>query len=679
MTATRILLPNRTLTRLLGTLTLRQQLGLAMAAGVLGLTLLSSVASAWQGSRQVRDTIIQQSLRVTASLANQSKLALLSGAADNASEAVAATLAFPDVLRVEIYGPAGRLLLAKGVGAASPTPTAQGWREPPPREAYLQNELDDTWRFVAPVWSTRSSTPFDVQPASDEFLGHAVVVLSKSTMRQMVGNIVLVNVLSSLFFAGLFMFVVRLLSVRLTRPLHTLSRAMERAERGEVDVRTLAEGPRDIQGMSHAFNRMIAALQERGEELQRHRGQLEVLVQERTAQLREAKERAEVASQAKSDFLTRMSHELRTPLNAIMGYAQILRMDRSLNERQFNCLGTIHGSGEHLLTLITDILDLSQIEAGKTELFPTPVDPRAMSRMLDDLIRIKAAEKQLTFLTDCSDNLPPALLMDEKRMRQVLLNLLGNAVKFTQQGLVQLHIQRLDDGLQLGMARVRFTVQDSGPGIAPQDQQRVFEPFEQAGDSRSRAAGTGLGLAISRQLVRLMGGDLHLRSEVGVGSQFWFDLSLPLGEAPLANTVHTLPRVTGYTGPRRHILIVDDVPANRHMLVDLLQPLGFDTAEAVDGQDALQQVAAHQPDLILMDLAMPVMDGLSATRHLRADLRHAKLPIIALTANASAAHHGQAMDAGASDFVSKPFDSQDLLAKVGHCLNLSWTQDHTPA
>jgi signal transduction histidine kinase/ActR/RegA family two-component response regulator len=678
MTEVRIPLPVRSLTRLLGTMTLRQQLGLAMAAGVLGLTLLSTAASAWQGSRQVRDTIIQQSLRVTASLANQSKLALLSGAADNANEAVAATLAFPDVLRVEIYSQTGRLLLAKGVGAQAPTPTA-AWQEPPPREAYLQSDTDDTWRFVAPVWSTRSSTPFDVQTASDEFLGHAVVVLSKSTMRQMVGNIVLVNILSSLFFAGLFMLVVRMLSVRLTRPLHTLSRAMERAERGEVEVRTLAEGPRDIQGMSHAFNRMIAALQERGEEVQRHRGQLEMLVGERTAQLQVAKERAEVASAAKSDFLTRMSHELRTPLNAIMGYAQILRMDRTLNERQFNCLGTIHGSGEHLLTLITDILDLSQIEAGKTELFPTPVDPRALARMLDDLIRIKAAEKQLTFLTDCSDNLPPALLVDEKRLRQVLLNLLGNAVKFTPQGLVQLHIQRMDDGLQVGMARVRFSVQDSGQGIDPKDQQRIFEPFEQAGDSRSRAAGTGLGLAISRQLVRLMGGELRLRSEVGVGSQFWFELNLPLGQELPAQTVSTLPRMVGYEGPRRRILIVDDVAANRCMLNDLLQPLGFDTVEAADGQEAIQQVESQHPDLILMDLAMPVMDGLEATRHLRAQATHAQLPIIALTAHASSAHHRQAMEAGATDFVSKPFDSQDLLAKLGTCLSLDWTPDTTPA
>src|SRR5690606_15924293 len=225
------------------------------------------------------------------------------------------------------------------------------------------------------------------------------------------------------------------------------------------------------------------------------------------------------------------SHELRTPLNAIMGYAQIMKMDRTLTDRHQGILSTIHGSGEHLLTLIVDILDLSQIEAGKTSLQAGVVNPRALTSMLDDIIRIKAAEKQLTFLAGCDEALPPAVLVDEKRLRQVLLNLLSNAVKFTHVGVVSLNLRLVPQAQpEPGIVRVRFEVQDSGVGIRPEDQRRIFEPFEQAGDARSRAAGTGLGLAISRQLVRLMGSELHLQSEPGQGSLFWFELTLPCTE-----------------------------------------------------------------------------------------------------------------------------------------------------
>lgn len=413
MTGAQTSLPARQLARMLKGMTFQQQIAIAMAVGVLCMALFSSVGSAWQGSQQVRDNLIQQSLRIAASLANQSKLALLSGSPDNAAEAVAATLAFPDVLRVEVRKTDGKVLLAKGImtkGQADlpmPAQTAV-------REAYLESETDDAWRFVAPVWTARSETPFDVVAPTDEFLGHVVVVLSKATLGRMVANIFMVNMLSSFFFAGVFLIVIRFLCARLTRPLDMLSSAMSRAEQGEVQVRTPVDGPRDIQAMAQAFNRMIAALQERGEELQSHRDHLEELVDRRTTELQMAKERAEIASQAKSDFLARMSHELRTPLNAIMGYAQILKMDRTLTERQLTCLNTIHGSGEHLLMLIVDILDLSQIEAGKTELHLAAVDPKALTNMLDDIIRIKAAEKQLTFTVETAEDLPKAVMLDEK-------------------------------------------------------------------------------------------------------------------------------------------------------------------------------------------------------------------------------------------------------------------------
>ncbi len=652
-------------------MTFHQQLSLAVALGVLCMTLLSSVASAWQASRQTRLNLMQQGLRVTASLAQQSRLALLTGTADNAAEAVSATLAFPDVVRVEVRRADGDMLLAKGPRVEPNTPS----REPLPAEREapcLIDEGPDSWRFAAEVWFLTDPSPYDVTEIKPQRLGQVQVVFSKARLTETVANIFLVNVLSSLVIAVFFLAVLRLLSKRLMRPLDALSQAMGRAEQGEVDARTEASGSRDLQGMALAFNRMMAALEERGDELQRHRDHLEELVRNRTTELQEAKERAEVASQAKSDFLTRMSHELRTPLNAVMGYAQILQMDKAMTPRHQQMLATIRDSGDHLLNLIVDILDLSRIEAGKTELLPTDCKLQGLAVTLEDLMRIKATEKQLTLAVRTDEHLPSSVRVDERCLRQVLLNLLGNALKFTNNGRVQLTISTVQGRAHAGRARVRFEVEDTGPGIAPKDQARIFEPFEQAGDARSRSAGTGLGLAISRSLVALMGGSLQLDSEVGQGSRFWFELDLPLGSAPVAtSSAHQMP-ITGYMGPRRRILIADDLAANRQLLEAMLSPLGFETTEALHGQQVLEQVAAAPPDLVLMDWSMPVMDGLAATRQLRLAEATRLLPIIAITANASVQHREQVQAAGASDYIPKPFDCHDLLDKIGRQLALTW-------
>lgn len=682
----------RPLARLTSNMTFQQQLSLVVAIGVLSMTLLSSLASAWQASRQVEANLLKQSLQVASSLANQSQLALLSGASDNAGDAIAATLAFPDVLRLEIRNTSGKLLVASGVQSAGapqwpailPMPesasqsASQSASPPPSHNAFVAAQDAHTWQLVAPVWTTHNATPFDVEPPPEKQLGHVVLSVSKATLSSTVTHIFLTNVVSSLVIALVFLGVLRCLAGRLNRPLEALSKAMARAEQGAVQVRTTAQGPRDLQRMSHAFNRMLSALQERGEELQRHRDNLGDLVRERTEELKVEKERAEVASQAKTDFLTRMSHELRTPLNAIMGYAQILEMDRALSDRQRRIVQTMHESGDHLLKLIIDILDLSRIESGHTELHAAPVQPRALAEQLDNALRIKAAEKGLTLLTHCDDDVPAAVLVDDQRLRQVLFNLLGNALKFTSNGTVRLDIRRLSATPGGDAATLRFSVQDSGPGIRAEDQARVFEPFEQAGDARSRAQGTGLGLAISRQLVRLMGGELQLRSQEGQGSCFWFDLPLPTTITPAA--ARSCASITGYEGPRQLVLIADDVATNRHVLVELLRPLGFDTLEACDGAEAVQLHKQHHPDLILMDLAMPVMDGLEATRQICShDQAQDQAPlIIALTANASPAHRAQALLSGASAFLPKPFDRMELLSLIAQGLELTWRHDANP-
>jgi len=395
----------------------------------------------------------------------------------------------------------------------------------------------------------------------------------------------------------------------------------------------------------------------------------------RVQELRVAKERAEAANEGKSRFLANMSHELRTPLNAVLGYAQILMRDEALSERQRQGLATIRHSGEHLLALIDDALDLAKVDAGRLELCPEPVPLPEFVREIDDIIRVGAKDKQLAFHCDVPTDLPAVVEADEKRLRQVLLNLLSNAVKFTEAGAVILRIAATPRGR--GMVRLHFEVQDSGPGIAAEQHEAIFHPFVQGGTRQGRSSGTGLGLAISRQLTRLMGGELRLESEAARGSRFWFEIDVPVvGEWAAAHRPQGM--VTSYEGPRRKVLIADDVPANRAVLVDLMEPLGFGLVEADDGQALLASAQAHRPDLVISDLVMPVMDGLEAIERLRQLPGLADVPVIAVSANASGRDEARSLAAGANAFLPKPIEMDRLLAKVGELLELRWTQAPRP-
>ena len=389
-------------------------------------------------------------------------------------------------------------------------------------------------------------------------------------------------------------------------------------------------------------------------------------------ELMHAKERADVANQAKSAFLARMSHELRTPLNAVLGYAQILQRDQGLEERQRAGLGTIQRSGEHLLTIINDVLDLAQVEAGKMRLYPEVVDLPEFLRVVADIVRVKAQEKDLPLEFALAPEVPRAVQADEKRLRQVLLNLLGNAVKFTEHGNVALGVQQI---ARLGeQARLRFEVRDRGVGIAADKLETIFQPFEQAGEGKQRLGGTGLGLAISRQLVELMGGHIQAESEPGAGSRFWFDIDVPAAEA--AASAATVPAsASGYEGRRRTVLVADDVPASRATMVAMLEMVGFDTAVADNGEAALAMAKACKPDLIVIDVVMPVLGGLEAIERLRRLPTFEMLPIIAVSASASGADQARGLAAGASAFLPKPIDLEQLLQKIGHLLSLTWVSE----
>jgi len=414
------------------------------------------------------------------------------------------------------------------------------------------------------------------------------------------------------------------------------------------------------------------------QELQQHRNHLENIVASRTNELSIAKDRAEIANKAKSTFLASMSHELRTPLNAILGYTQILKRDKNLSERQRTGLDTMQRSGEHLLMLINDVLDISKIEAGKFELVTDQVQLPSFVKVISDMMGVKAEERSLQFVSEIDANLPPAVVADEMRLRQVLLNLLGNAVKFTEQGRVSLRVSRVADVNSRCM--LRFEVRDTGIGMDKAQLDTIFQAFEQIGDSKQRSGGTGLGLSISRYLVRLMGGDIFVESQPGHGSLFWFEIALAFVEGSFlkeSNDDESINGVIGYEGARRTLLITDDVPANRAMLMALLGGLGFELLEASNGQESLDTMRHTRPDLVITDVTMPVMDGIEATRQMRTDPLLADIPVIVVSATFRDRDSLAAMEVGANVFLSKPINQNRLMHEISAQLKLSWILDES--
>ena len=370
------------------------------------------------------------------------------------------------------------------------------------------------------------------------------------------------------------------------------------------------------------------------------------------------------ANRAKSVFLANMSHEIRTPMNAILGFSQLMLRDQDLTPRQCQYLGTINRSGEHLLALINDILEMSKIEAGRTTLNPSTFDLPVLLKDLEMMFRVRTDEKKLSFSVETIGDVPRYIVTDINKLRQVFINVLGNAVKFTEQGGIGVRVRADRDGA--AGPRLRVEIEDTGPGISPDDQDKLFRHFEQTKTGQQAGTGTGLGLAISREFVRLMGGDITVSSQVGKGSVFVIHLPLKEGEAQAVQAKDKPRHVLGLRPGQAtcRVLIADDIEDNRQLLAQLLAPVGFEIRLATNGAEAVREFEQWRPHLILMDFRMPVMDGHEAIRRIRAMPGGKDPKIIAVTASAMDENRQELMEIGADDFIGKPFREAELFQKI---------------
>jgi diguanylate cyclase (GGDEF)-like protein len=629
--------------------TFRSQLTILFSVGVVCVSLLAALVTSWQGSRQLYASKLDDGLRITRNLASQSRLALAFGSADNVSEALTSVSTFPDVTRIEIRHTDDRILVEKGtpvIEKASRNPSLTV------REPYLEAESSSGWRFVAPVWSVSGpDSQFETMERQDILLGFVIIDQSKANLKALVREVFVINFTAGIAFAALFILGLRLLARRLTQPLAKLSTTMARAENGEIGLRADLSGPQDLADMAHAFNSMMEALEQREQEL------------------RTARDSALRFAKLKSDFAATVSHEIRTPLNGVIGTLDMLKMGK-MNQEERELLGLAWDSSQYLLELINNILDFSRLEAGRMDIDACDFQIQPLIDGVMNMFHTQATGKNLALTACVAVDVPPTLNGDQARIRQVLINLLGNALKFTERGSVTLTVDCIDEGRML-----RFGVRDTGIGISQELQSIIFDSFTQADTSTTRRyGGSGLGLSISKQIVRLLGGEIGVDCMPGEGSNFWFTTPCIKGTSS-----STPPQKKEKLFSRScRILVAEDNATNQLVATGMLRMLSCTSSVAKNGAEAVSLWRDGDCDLILMDCSMPEMDGFQATQTIRLEEADSgrRIPIIAMTANTLPADIERCKATGMDDHLSKPLTLEALI----RCLTrwLDWDSESLP-
>jgi diguanylate cyclase (GGDEF)-like protein len=655
----------------------QRQLTLIVSASILGLAVFSALMNSWEANARMRDYFIGQGQRIADNLARQSTLALLFHSAENAREVVNSTLAFPDVAGLQIMDAKRKVLLSRVQGGArlddSVIANAQ------PSHAGLVGENADGWLFAAPVYGGQAeASPFELQEHQQQLLGYVHVQIAKDTLKKLTWSLLLGNLALTLSFAIVLLVLGRLLTRHMINPLNALSTLMRRAESGESGMRAAPAGPRDLIEMAHAFNQMMNVLEQR------------------EAELKESRDAAVNMAQMKAQFAATVSHEVRTPLNGVVGMLDMLKETR-LTQRQQEFVDVAWNSSRTLIALINNILDFSKMEAGKLTLEETDFALPALLAEVVELVARPAQQKGVGIGWSLAAGVPERIAGDALRLRQILINLAGNAVKFTERGDVSIHVALAgpetdanpvassDDQAPFSL---RFEVRDTGIGMNPETQRHLFEAYVQPDPSTTRRyGGTGLGLAICKQLVELLGGRISVQSVAGEGTTFTFTTvcrhaaPLPAGDAANnagaaaneATTAIALSNATVQHGAPRalparqfRVLVAEDNRTNQMVAAGMLAMNGCICEFAADGVEAVRAAQRERFDLILMDCSMPEMDGYEATAHIRlAELAMGRrTPLVAMTANTQIGDAEKCLAAGMDDYLAKPITLVELRHKL---------------